>query len=255
MQSPYRNRLTRSVGGSDGVLEVDITPPISLRPGDLILLCTDGITQYASNQDLLAAASYGTPQQIVERLIRFANARGGSDNITVSIVQYGKKPALRASLPSWKTLAAIGAGALILVMLAFLGWYAFVMRPASLVPTATATVTSTFTLTAPHSPTLTLTLEPTLITTIPPTETPLTIAIPLNPTETIVDCKYAVQSGDSAWGIALLFGVRPERVFREDGSQENMGDLKIGDILIINDTNGQACINAGGEGLPPTVIP
>lgn len=253
MQSPYRNRLTRSVGGSDGPLEVDVTPPIPLRPGDLILLCTDGLTQYATSQDLLAAASYGTPQQIVERLIRFANARGGSDNITVSVVQYGKKSALPASLPSWKTLAAVGAGALTLMMLAFLGWYAFVMRPASLVPTATPTASPTFT------PTITITPEPTLtLTPSPePSETPSPAATDAAaPTpEALVDCRYTVQNGDIASQIVEKFGTDLAHLFREDGTQGGFDLIKAGEILLLNDIPNSACLNGGGESQPIDTIP
>ena len=42
-KSPYRNRLLRSVGASDAKLEVDVTEPIPLQAGDMLLLCTDGL--------------------------------------------------------------------------------------------------------------------------------------------------------------------------------------------------------------------
>lgn len=240
MQSPYRNRLTRSVGGSDGALEVDVTPPIPLRPGDLILLCTDGLTQYATSQDLLAAASYGTPHQIVERLIHFANARGGSDNITASVVQYGKKSALRASLPSWKTLAAVGAGALMLMMLAFLGWYAFVMRPASLAPTATPTASPTFS--------ATFTLEPTLTITPSPSETPLPVVTDL-PAPVLTYCDYIVQTGDTFSEIKEKFGT--DQVFRgnvilPDPNQNPNDIVYLSETLTIRDITEDVCRNNGG---------
>jgi len=186
MQSPYRNRLTRSVGGSDGALEVDVTPPIPLRPGDLLLLCTDGLTQYATRQDLLAYVARGSAKSIVERLVRFANARGGSDNITVSVIKYGKKPALRAALPSWKTLAAVGTGALMLFLFAFLG-----LRFAGRLAVAAATSTPTML----PTPTLTLTLEPTQTATPFPTPT---LTLTLEPTQTsdTVPHRYAVAVGD-----------------------------------------------------------
>ncbi len=63
-KSPYRNRLLRSVGGSDAKLEVDVTEPIPLQAGDMLLLCTDGLTQYANSQDILAATSNKGPREI-----------------------------------------------------------------------------------------------------------------------------------------------------------------------------------------------
>lgn len=286
MQSPYRNRLTRSVGGSDGALEVDVTPPIPLRPGDLILLCTDGLTQYAASQDLLAAASYGTPRQIVERLIHFANARGGSDNITVSAIQFGKRTAPRKSLPSWKALAAAGAAALTLILLAFFGLRfagkfallapastrastpAFTASPLpTFTPALAASPSPTFTLTSTSEPvsdpaalptsTLTLTPEPTFTVTLPTTDAALSpeITASMLPTGTIVDCKYTVRSGDTVWKLAQRFGVRPEQIYRENWRLENKDQIYAGEVLIISDTTGQACLDAGGESLPSSTIP
>lgn len=243
MQSPYRNRLTRSVGGSDGALEVDVTPPIPLRPGDLILLCTDGLTQYATSQDLLAAASYGTPRQIVERLIHFANARGGSDNITASVIQYGKKSAKPASLPSWKTLAAVGAGMFTMLLLTFIvGWYVFVMRPAALVPTATPTAFPTLTATATFTP------EPTQTLTPPPSETPISdTPIPILPANNeLIKCQYIVKPGDTVSNLAVSFNVIEEKITREDGSRSDMSLIYPGTVLIIHDITAEVCINNSG---------
>ncbi|MFZ5903230.1 MAG: protein phosphatase 2C domain-containing protein [Chloroflexota bacterium] len=251
MQSPYRNRLTRSVGGGDGALEVDVTPPIPLRPGDSILLCTDGLTQYATSQDLLAAASYGSPHQVVERLIRFANSRGGSDNITVAAIKFGKKSAIPA-LPSWKTLAAAGAGALLLVLLAFFGLH-FAGRLTAQAATFTPTLLPTHTAT----PFSTQTLAPTPTSTELPTETalPQPSGSPEPPVPAgLVDCRYTVQSGDTAGQIAKTFQTVLAQVFREDGSQENLSLIYTGETLIINDITGEACQNGGGESLPPSTI-
>jgi protein phosphatase len=253
MQSPYRNRLTRSIGGSDGALEVDVTPPIRLRPGDLILLCTDGLTQYATTEDLLAAASYGTPRQIVERLIRFANARGGADNITVLVVQYGKESALPAVL-SWKALAAVGAGVSLLVALAFLGWYVLVWQPAFRIPTVTPTASPTLTAAPTASPTL---------TALPPTQTPASTqtATPGStasatpalsetpappPSANLVDCQYTVQVGDTAGQIAQKFQATLEQIFRGEERLQNPSHIEVGWILTIKGISENTCHVGGG---------
>jgi len=58
------------------------------RPGDLYLLCSDGLSKMvpdAEIQSLLAKAE--SPQQAVEALINEANARGGKDNVSVIVVR------------------------------------------------------------------------------------------------------------------------------------------------------------------------
>jgi protein phosphatase len=160
-QSKYKNRLTRSVGGSEANLEVEVYPPIPLRTGDILLLCTDGLTQYATGQNLLAGASNGSARQIVERLIRFANAHGGSDNITASVIKFGRKSFFPAAKPV-KVLATVGLGVLMLAVFSLLAWYWLTGQPPFLRATATPTA----------SPTMTVTLTPTLTPTPPATLTP-----------------------------------------------------------------------------------
>ena len=244
-QSKYRNRLTRSVGGGEANLEVDIYPPIPLQPGDLILLCTDGLTQYATTEDLLAAASYGSAREIVERLVRFANTRGGSDNITASVIKYGKKSALPA-LPV-KTLAAIGAGLLMLAILTLLSWYAFVVRPAARASTPTPTASPVPTATLLASPTLEQTQ-----TTVPlPSEIPLpeTTTAPVPPPILPADCDYVVKTGDSLSRIIKLFGT--DQIFRvdvrlPDPNQTPPEKILLGETLIIKGISNDVCVSGGG---------
>jgi len=249
-QSPYRNRLLRSVGGSDAKLEVDVTEQIPLHGGDTILLCTDGLTQYASSQDLLESASNGDGREIVERLIQFANGRGGTDNITACVVKYGTGlalPSFGSWKPSRKTLAAIGIGFLILVLLAILG------------------INLTGRLAAPQT-----TPTPTVMPTQPPIPTPMATPIPIITTPTLlpseiissspigeglVDCKYTVQDGDIAGRIAQSFGTDLTHLFYEDGSQDDFGTIFPGSILILNDIPAETCVNGGGERLASSTIP
>ncbi len=239
-QSRFRNRLTRSLGGSEAGLEVDVSAPIPLQPGDLILLCTDGLTQYATSQDLLAAASYGTPRQIVERLVNLANTRGGSDNITALVVKYGKPSLLPASLPSWKTLAAVGAGVLTLAILALLGWFALKTLPAFRAPTATPTALPT--------PTATLTPEPTATFTPIPSETPsLDASIPALPSPgALIDCNYEVQPGDSVSVILLRFQVTLEQIFFGEERIPDPEHIEAGWTLTIKGVLESVCLDGGG---------
>jgi PPM family protein phosphatase len=60
------------------------------RPKDLYLLCSDGLTKMVSDAQIMKIAnSDASPAQIVEELIRAANARGGKDNITAIVIRVG----------------------------------------------------------------------------------------------------------------------------------------------------------------------
>ena len=85
---PHRHVLYRCVGLKPG-LEVDICPPLALRPGDALLLCSDGLwDMLASTEEL---ASFLTPETspltACQRMVDAANEAGGEDNITVMLVR------------------------------------------------------------------------------------------------------------------------------------------------------------------------
>ncbi|MFY0312242.1 PP2C family protein-serine/threonine phosphatase, partial [Leisingera sp. D0M16] len=83
-QHPQSNAITRAVGvGED--LEIDKVRG-DTEPGDRFLICSDGLTKYATFkvlEDMLG----GTPLETVgDRLIQFALDGGGADNITAVVV-------------------------------------------------------------------------------------------------------------------------------------------------------------------------
>lgn len=80
-----KNKLTRSLGGEEDV-QVDIFE-YETRPGDRILLCSDGLTRYALAEDIARLASQGEPAEVVQRLVDFANQSGGADNVTTLLIQ------------------------------------------------------------------------------------------------------------------------------------------------------------------------
>jgi len=81
-----RNTLLRSLGGEPDV-EVDIFGEFDLFPGDIILLCSDGLTRYANDADILRICSNGSAEKISEQLVDFANERGGADNTSVYVIK------------------------------------------------------------------------------------------------------------------------------------------------------------------------
>jgi len=81
-EHPQRSVITRALGPEPQV-EVD-TMTFRARPGDLFLLCSDGLTTMLSDDDLLAILKReGSLERAARRLVKAANDRGGKDNITV----------------------------------------------------------------------------------------------------------------------------------------------------------------------------
>ncbi|MBF6614648.1 MAG: protein phosphatase 2C domain-containing protein [Chloroflexi bacterium] len=82
---PHRNFIYRSIGGPPPV-EVD-TFVRNLRPGDRILLCSDGLNSMIEDSAIEAVlASEPDPNIASQRLIDLANEAGGHDNITVLLI-------------------------------------------------------------------------------------------------------------------------------------------------------------------------
>jgi serine/threonine protein phosphatase PrpC len=81
-----QNVLVRVLGREPAV-EVDVTE-VPVQSGDYVLLCSDGLTRMVSDAELAKAIqTFQEPQQICDHLIATANQNGGSDNITVVVVE------------------------------------------------------------------------------------------------------------------------------------------------------------------------
>ena len=83
---PRKNVILYSLG-SEKTPQIDIFP-MSLKKGDLILLCSDGLTRHVKDDELADIISkYGT-EKATHVLIDLANKRGGLDNISAAVIQY-----------------------------------------------------------------------------------------------------------------------------------------------------------------------
>ncbi len=82
--SPYKNVITRSVGAAS-TAQPDLFVE-TVRPGDLWILCSDGLTGYVTDDELLQIAQKQAPSEAARQCIELANARGGRDNITVFVI-------------------------------------------------------------------------------------------------------------------------------------------------------------------------
>lgn len=81
---PQRNMLTRALG-----LVPDLTVDTfeeHLRPGDRLLLCSDGLTSMVDEAVIGELLAAGAPEPAAWTLVEKANEEGGQDNITVVVV-------------------------------------------------------------------------------------------------------------------------------------------------------------------------
>jgi serine/threonine protein phosphatase PrpC len=85
---PLRNVVTRALGGrSDLVVDVQSR---RMKPGDVLLLCSDGLTTMIGDEDIarILAEVRGDVAEAARGLVEEANARGGEDNITVVLLRF-----------------------------------------------------------------------------------------------------------------------------------------------------------------------
>ncbi len=83
---PQRNILTKALG-VDLKVEPDIAS-FELKPGDRLLLCTDGLTTMLRDKNIEEILNENlAPEETCHRLVELANAKGGWDNITVIVVE------------------------------------------------------------------------------------------------------------------------------------------------------------------------
>lgn len=85
LRHPFRSVVTRALGGDDEVtVDVQALDP---QPGDLYLLCSDGLTAVLGDEEIRAhLEERDSLAAVCRRLIAAANERGGPDNITVVLV-------------------------------------------------------------------------------------------------------------------------------------------------------------------------
>ncbi|WIY27761.1 PP2C family protein-serine/threonine phosphatase [Parasedimentitalea psychrophila] len=83
-QHPQSNAITRAVGVGE-VLELDKVRG-EAQAGDRFLVCSDGLTKYATFAMLQDILSNTPIETVVERLVQVALAGGGADNISAIVV-------------------------------------------------------------------------------------------------------------------------------------------------------------------------
>ena len=83
---PQKNIITRALG-----IDEEVQPDffeIKVLPGDIILLCSDGLSNMVEDEDMEYLIRHtDSLEQAGDALVKRANANGGSDNITAVLVQ------------------------------------------------------------------------------------------------------------------------------------------------------------------------
>lgn len=148
-----------------------------LQPGDQVLLCSDGLTDLISDQEIVSTFNRNNQDEALKNLVDLANQRGGHDNITIVAMQmpetvmadtiplpvHGERnmavpssaaPVRRALLTRW-TCLGIGGLLVILPLLGLLavlaGGLAWFLNPPVSTPTVSGAGLSVFTPSQPVS--------------------------------------------------------------------------------------------------------
>jgi serine/threonine protein phosphatase PrpC len=100
-EHPQRNVLSRVVG-RERDCHADVTAePVPVAVGDAFLLCSDGLTDVVTDEEIALVVSRSDPGRACRELIRLALSRGAPDNVTVQVVFRGRP---RSAWERMKTL-------------------------------------------------------------------------------------------------------------------------------------------------------
>ncbi len=82
---PQKNIITRALG-VEASIQLDYCEN-EIQPGNFLLICTDGLTNYVDAEQIYQLSKELDGNALTEKLITLAKEGGGSDNITVAIVE------------------------------------------------------------------------------------------------------------------------------------------------------------------------
>lgn len=83
---PHKNLITRALGAEPVLMADCFRQP--LAPGDHLLLCSDGLSNVVTDQEMLYEVIHGGPDETCcQRLLDIALQRGAPDNVTVVLIR------------------------------------------------------------------------------------------------------------------------------------------------------------------------
>ena len=118
----FRIRFNGSENSAEAQIEL-ANQGLRLLPNDLLLLCSDGLTDLVNDGEILSAFREGTLDEAGQKLIDLANQRGGHDNITLVAIQIPETAAILEAdaVPDVKRRSrTLLAGCLVVILLAVL---------------------------------------------------------------------------------------------------------------------------------------
>ncbi len=98
---PERHHLYRALGVRPEA-EVDILSDISISTKEYFLLCSDGLYEYVSDDEMKQIVLSKSPQIACDTMIYMANERGGMDNSTVCVVRVDYSSSFLNRLGWWE---------------------------------------------------------------------------------------------------------------------------------------------------------
>jgi protein phosphatase len=91
-----KNIITRSMGPHPHV-EIDLEGPHPVEEGDVFVLCSDGLSGQASDEEIGLLASDLEPREAADALVSLAFVRGAPDNVTVIVAKAGREEVTKTS--------------------------------------------------------------------------------------------------------------------------------------------------------------
>ena len=127
-EHPQKNVLYMSLGAR-GNLSPEILNDIILEDGDALIMCSDGLSNMVTDENLMKIVMDEYPEDAADALVKLANANGGADNITMQIVRIGslamleKTKPIRVAKSRKKIFGVLSLLVLLAILLAL--WYVF----------------------------------------------------------------------------------------------------------------------------------
>lgn len=90
IRHPQRNVIYKALGVNREA-DLELIGPLPVQSHDIFLLCSDGLTNLVTDEEMSEMMKKEKPQKACTKLVQLANKRGGDDNITVQILRVVKK--------------------------------------------------------------------------------------------------------------------------------------------------------------------
>ncbi|MFN0110716.1 MAG: PP2C family protein-serine/threonine phosphatase [Blastocatellia bacterium] len=90
---PDASVINRAFGQAPEI-ELEVSEPLPIAPGDGLLLCSDGLCGYVDDSEVAnVIGRYDDAGKIADALVELALNAGGEDNVTVQFLQFGTRSA------------------------------------------------------------------------------------------------------------------------------------------------------------------